>query len=338
MKRADRLALLAELGKTWRTDPELEPALQKAEQQNPFFTRDFQLHALSAIGNWLSPQILENWLEDCPEPGRPRRIGLLLAGNIPLVGWHDLMSVFASGHLPVYRPSSSDKVLTGFMVSLLSRLDPAAGRLFEEADNLRSIDALIATGSRATATQFDYYFRHIPRLIRGSRSSMAVLYGFETKAELEPLADDIMLYFGMGCRSVTKLLVPREYDFSPFFEALEKYRHLTLHHRYQNNGIYHKAIFLMNGDRFLENDLLIVREEKSLFSPVSVLNYQTYSHLDEARETVAGHQRDLQVLVSHQGQFPGSLPFGSSQSPGLTDYADGVDTLAFIRSVSEGKA
>ena len=142
--------------------------------------------------------------------------------------------------------------------------------------------------------------------------------------------------FGMGCRNVTKLLVPEGYDFSPFFGAMEKYRHLTLHHRYQNNAIYHKAIFLMNGDRFLENDILIVREEKSLFSPVSVLNYQTYRQLDEARETVAVHQPELQVLVSHQGQFPGSLAFGSSQFPGLADYADGVDTLAFIRSVSEG--
>lgn len=333
MNKSERIAALTWLGLKIQTDSGLENVLERAKQKNGFFTPEFTKLSLDAIGTWLQEKVLAGWLEDFPENLKPKQVGLILAGNIPLVGWHDLMAVFATGHISVYKPSQSDDVLITYLIGLLVEHYPAANSYFIKAERLNDVDALIATGSKATAAHFDYYFRTKPRLIRGSRSSIGFIYGFETEEELSPLCDDVMQYYGMGCRSVSKLLVPEDYDFDSFYKALEKYRYVTDHHKFQNNAIYHKSIFLMNGDPFLDNDILMLRLEKSLFTPPAVVNFEIYHNLEEAKSIVESHRNELQCIVSHQGQFPGSIPFGSAQKPAIDDYADGVSTLDFLREL-----
>jgi len=333
MKKEERISALVWLGQTIQSYPELNDALELAKQKNGFFTEEFSRLALNGIVTWLARPVLETWLDGFPEPAVTQKVGLVLAGNIPLVGWHDLMSVFASGNIACYKLSKSDEVLIDFLVNLLCEQFPLASTYFQKAERLNHVDALIATGSKTTASHFDYYFRTKPRLIRGSRSSLGFIYGFENQEELVPLCNDVMQYFGMGCRSVTKLLVPENYDFDLFFKALEKYRYLTDHYKFQNNAIYHKSIFLMNGDPFLDNDILMLRRENSLFTPPAVVNFEVYSSLDEAKQMVQNHKYELQCLVSHRGQFTGSIPFGTAQQPSIIDYADGINTLEFLRSI-----
>jgi hypothetical protein len=333
MNKSERIFSLVWLGEKMLTDSDLEGVLDKAHQRNGFFTPEFSLLAIQSIANWLTKSSLEDWLGGVPENSKPHKIGIILAGNIPLVGWHDLMSVFVSGNISLYKPSQADEVLVDYLVGLHTTEFPKSKAFFEKRERLNDAEALIATGSKSTATHFNYYFRNVPRLIRSSRSSLGFIYGFETVAELDPLCDDILLYFGMGCRSITKVLVPEEYDFQNLFLAMEKYRYFANHNKFQNNAIYHQSIFLMNGDEFLHNDLILIRENQSLYSPPSVLHYEVYRSLDHAKEIVEGHRNDLQCMVSHQGQFPGSIPFGEAQKPGIADYADGINTLDFLLSL-----
>lgn len=335
MKKTERLQALARLAHAVHADAALPDVFRRAGHRNPYFTEDFASQALEAVLSWNQESTLQAWAASVPEQNESeKKVGLVLAGNLPLVGWHDLLTVFVSGHMACFKPSQHDEILIDYLLAKLVEIAPEAGRYFQKVERLNEVEALIATGSSNTALHFDYYFRHIPRLIRGSKSSLGIVYGFEAKEELELLCDDIMQYFGMGCRSVTKILVPEEYDFHPFFSALEKYRYLTDHHRYQNNAIYHKSIFLMNGDAFLDNDILMLRHQESLFSPQGVLHYQYYGSQDELKALIAGHQADLQCFVSAGGQYPGSIPFGRAQQPAIDDYADGVNTLAFLAGLS----
>lgn len=330
LSKSDRIDALVALGEELNAQTEWASIFERAKQKNGFFIPAFCESALKAVLPWFERKYLENWLQNVAEPREAKRVGLVLAGNIPLVGLHDLVSVFASGHVAVYKPSSSDDVLIDWVLMLLQKVYPASTGYFEKAERLNQVDAIMATGSSATMAHFAYYFRHVPGLFRGSKSSLAILFGFESEQELAGLADDVMLYFGLGCRNVTKLLVPENYDFGPFFEALERYRHLTDVHKYQNNLIYHQAIFLMNGDAFLENGILLLKQSPALFSPVGVLHFEEYKNLEEAKAIVESHRSDLQCVVSYQGQFAQSFPLGKAQFPQLTDYADGLDTLDFL--------
>jgi len=330
MNKSQRKEALSWLGENLLNLPGLENAIEKAGRINPFFTDEFCMLSLKSITSWMQEKNLSSWMETIAEETIPETVGLITAGNLPLAGWHDLMSIFASGHHCRFRLSSQDEILPAFLLASLHKEFPASAQYFEKAERLNGVSALIASGSNASTAQFEYYFKGIPQIIRKSRSSIGLIFGFENPHELSPLCDDVMQYFGMGCRSISKILVPENYDFGAFFESLEKYRYLTGHHRYQNNAIYHKAIFLMNGDPFLENDMLVVRENNQLFSPPGVLHYQFYNSMEEAGIIMEQHRKELQCIVSHQGQFPGSIPFGTAQQPAIHDYADGIDTLAFL--------
>lgn len=334
MNKNERISALALLPELVEKSGIVDKKLELARIENAFFIPEFSKQALENVLSWHKKETLALWTSNQPEPTEVKRVGLLLAGNIPLVGWHDILAVFASGHKIYYKPSKQDQVLLDWLISLLVLHFPDAGYYFQKVERLNEIDALIATGSSNTALHFDYYFRKVPRLIRGSKSSLAVIYGFETSEQLSPLADDIFLYFGLGCRNVTKILVPVGFDFRPLMEALEKYRFLADHNKFINNCIYHKAIFLMNGDPFLENDLISIRENASLFSPMGVLNYQVYSSLTEAKEIVQGHKPDVQCILSYNGEWEGSIPFGTSQEPSINDYADGENTLEFLKKLA----
>jgi hypothetical protein len=301
---------------------------------NPWFTRSNVVRALSGISRMLERGILEKWLDPYPEAdhgGKERRIGLVMAGNIPLVGFHDMMCVMASGHQLLARTSSKDDRLPKELVKVLATLDPElAGRIRFTDDQLRGIDALIATGSNNTARYFDYYFRDIPHIIRKNRNGVAVLTGNESAAEYVGLGEDIFTYFGMGCRNVTKLYIPETYDLKILMGHLDRFLHLRQHHKYGNNVDYYRSIYLMNRIPLLDNGVVLLKEDPAIASPVGVVFYERYSDIGWVQDQLAGLNEEIQCVVSIDPEIHGTIPPGSTQDPMPWDYADGVDTLGFL--------
>jgi hypothetical protein len=277
----------------------------------------------------LAPQLLTDWAAKYGVPAQqsqPKKVGLVMAGNIPLVGFHDFLSVFISGHIAVIKPSSKDEILIKHIVSELIKMDSRVSEMVFFAPQLSGLDAYIATGSNNSSRYFDYYFGKFPNIIRRNRTSVAVIDGTETAAELDLLADDIQTYFGLGCRNVTQLFVPENYDFIPLLSALKKYEYYLDFHKYKHNYDYHLALLIMGNKYYMNNDSLVLSENESPFSPVSQVHYQFYS-APEGLSHLAQNS-DIQCIVGH-----GYIPFGSAQAPSLTDYADGTDTLAFLQTL-----
>jgi len=329
MNLQQRIDLLVKLGGYLASNTEeLEHAKLQAHRQNGWFTTAFIDTAITNITTqFLQRDKLQAWAAQYAIPQQnntPKTVGVVMAGNIPLVGFHDLLCVFICGHKAMVKLSSKDAVLIPHIVKKLGEWNEDAQQLVSFAEILKGCDAYIATGSNNTARYFDYYFGKYPNIIRRNRTSVAVLDGTETPAELNLLADDIQLYFGLGCRNITKLYVPQGYDFIPLLNALKSYSYFTDLHKYKNNFDYHLALLLMNNKYYMSNESIILTEHPSPFSPVSQVHYEFYSNSDEAKIAIAGND-DIQCAVGH-----GYLPFGEAQSPSLTDYADGVDTMAFL--------
>jgi hypothetical protein len=254
-------------------------------------------------------------------------VGLVMAGNIPMVGFHDMLCVFVTGHTQKIKLSSKDDVLIRYIVRQMVELEPAVqGYISITPDNLKGCNAYIATGSNNSSRYFDYYFGKFPNIIRKNRTSVAVLDGTETRAELEKLADDIQSYFGLGCRNVTKLYVPENYRFEDLLETLNKYDYYADFHKYKNNYDYQLALLIMGNNFYMTNGSIILCKNPSLFTPVSRVNYEYYNKKDELQ--FLQDNQDVQCVV---GQ--GFIPFGKSQEPSLNDYADGVDTMRFLLSI-----
>lgn len=250
-----------------------------------------------------------------------------MAGNIPLVGFHDWMCIFISGHKAMIKPSSKDQVLIKHLVGKINEWDSEATTITEFSEMLKGCDAYVATGSNNSSRYFEYYFNKYPHIIRRNRTSVAVLNGEETTEELEKVADDVYLYFGLGCRNVTKIYIPEGYDFVPLLEAFRKYNYLADHHKYKNNYDYNLALHLLNKVYYMTNGSILLIEDPRLFSPISQLNYEFYTDKKALKSTLATEQ-DLQCVVGKD-----FTPFGDSQSPSITDYADGIDTLKFLTSL-----
>ena len=261
----------------------------------------------------------------------PATVGVVMAGNIPAVGFHDLLCVLLSGHRLLAKLSSQDFVLIHYLIQKLVEINPAFGQLIEEAERLNAADAYIATGSTNTARYFEYYFAKKPHIIRKNRTSVGILMGEEGEDEFEKLSHDISDYYGLGCRNVSTILVPEGYDFIPLLRTLEPNVNTYLNnHKYKNNYDYNKSIYLINGVPHLDNGYLLLTENANLVSPISVLYYQTYQTQADAQAWITQHADQIQVVASAQGWYSGSVPFGHTQRPGLMDYADGVDTMAFL--------
>ena len=250
-----------------------------------------------------------------------------MAGNIPLVGFHDWLCVFISGHKAMVKLSSRDKVLLPHLVDKLISWDPRVEEYTSFSDMLKGCDAYIATGSNNSSRYFEYYFGKYPHFIRRNRTSVAILTGTENQADLEKLADDVFQYFGLGCRNVTKIYVPRDYDFIPLLNAFRKYDHLADHHKFRNNYDYNLALHLLNKVVYMSTASLLLVEQPSFFSPISQLNYETYEDADKVRGQLLS-SADIQCLVGETG-----VPFGMAQSPAITDYADGINTLQFLMEI-----
>ena len=303
-------------------------AIEQTLIKNPWFTKVNILDSLMAWSKNLTPQNLEKWLTKYEfKKVCPKTVGLVLAGNIPLVGLHDVICVWLSGHFLNAKPSSQDPFLIPILMQYLEDFLNHTSAI-KWVERLNNFDATIATGSNNSAQYFDYYFSKKPHIIRKNRNSVAVLNGKESQEDIKALGKDIFMYFGLGCRNVSKLFVPKDYDFTSFFQAIEEYKTILLHHKYQNNYDYHKAIYLMNLMPILDNGFLILKEDTQNASPIAVLHFETYLNLAEVEQKL--HQnKSIQCVVSNQ-LITNSIPFGTTQEPALWDYADEIDTIKFL--------
>ena len=317
---------------------EFRKALEEEPVFNPWFTPAFLEIALKGISLMLKKEILEKWLEPYGNlpvgQGRQKTVGLVMAGNIPLVGFHDVMCVLAAGHNILARTSSRDDRLIRRVAGVLSDIDPELGHRITITDQqLRALDAVIATGSDNSARYFEYYFRNIPHIIRKNRNGVAVLTGRETTDELAGLGEDIFTYFGMGCRNVTKIFVPGEYDLTGLLKVFDRYADLYRHHRYGNNVDYYRTIYLMNRIPILDNGVLLLKEDRSIASPVGVVFYERYSDIDVLRKELEERVDEIQCIVSLHPAIPDAIRPGTTQVPMPWDYADGIDTLMFLKDL-----
>jgi hypothetical protein len=258
-----------------------------------------------------------------------------MAGNIPMVGLHDFITVLISGNKALVKLSSNDNGLLPYLSEYLIHVAPDFKNFIEFTDErLINFDAVIATGSNNTARYFDYYFGKYPNIIRKNRNSVAVLTGKENEDQLKDLAIDVFRYFGLGCRNVSKLYVPRDYNFDAFFNAVYSWKHVISHNKYMNNYDYNKAVYLMSVDKnLLDNEFLLLKESSDFSSPIAVLFYEYYDSLKDLKQNLSSQDENIQTVVSSSG-IEREIPFGSSQSPELWDYADNIDTLEFLINLS----
>lgn len=310
------------------------PSYVQAEAQNKWFTFENISIALRGISEMLEADKVDKWLSaysNIPESG-DKKVGLIMAGNLPLVGFHDLLCVLVSGNKAVIKTSSQDQALPKKLVETLIGIEPDFDSMVELADGkLENFTHVIATGSDNSARYFDYYFGKYPNIIRKNRNSIAIINGDESLDELRALGKDIFRYFGLGCRNVSKVYLSDKMDPKTFLATLEDWKPIANHSKYFNNYEYHKAIFLVEKMAHLDNGFLLLREEPSLGCPVGVLHYQTYGTLDQMKAEIKIHQDQIQcVVASDKLGLENTVPFGKAQSPELWDYADGVDTMEFL--------
>lgn len=344
LSKDKQIAGLVELGKFLneflsagdylQTDAQREfgVAIGRAERENGWFTRE---NLRLAIGSWaqlLNEDNLKNWLINYQIAKTPKRVGLILAGNIPMVGFHDLLAVVLSQHIPVIKLSSKDQYIIPQLLKLWNGFSGGQVR-YEIVDRLENFDAVIATGSNNTARYLEYYFKNYLSIIRKNRTSVAVLKGNETDAQLKLLAQDIFSYFGLGCRNVTRLFIPSDFPLDRLFENFVDYGSIINHHKYANNYDYNKAVYLLNQDKFWDNNFVMMREDQSLFSPLSVLNFSRYSDLQEVKSFLKTYSEDIQAVVAAPELGLDSVDFGQAQHPTLCTYADHVDTMQFLEAI-----
>ncbi|MGZ8536855.1 MAG: acyl-CoA reductase [Flavisolibacter sp.] len=333
MNLQKRIELLVRLGNYMSgNETEWQEVKQRAGNYNPWFIPEFiDLAVENITSNFLQEKQLRVLISNyhLPEENHsPKKIGIVMAGNIPLVGFHDLLCVFLSGHIAMIKPSSKDEVLVKHIVNKMIEWQPESNELLFIHDRIPNCDAYIATGSNNSSRYFEYYFQKYPSIIRKNRTSVAILKGNETNVELEKLADDVLMHFGLGCRNVTQIFVPKNYDFVLLLNAFKKYSHLADHNKYKNNYDYNLAIHILNNTFYMTNESIILIEDASPFSPISQLNYQYYSDAEEIKSKLENDE-NIQCIVDNE-----KIPFGEAQCPAIHDFADGVNTMDFLMKLS----
>ncbi len=335
MKLEERIEAFAQLGAIIENLPteERENLYARAAQGNPWFTKDNIEQALRGTVLFLSKESLIKWTEGYElNSVVPKKVGVAMAGNIPLVGFHDLLCVLIAGHTLIAKLSSQDTVLMNFIAEQLKKVNTNFNDKIFFEERLKDIDVVIATGSDNTSRYFEYYFRNIPHIIRKNRSSCAVIMGEEPAEELIQLGADVFSYFGLGCRNISKLFVPEGYDIGLLLTPWERFKEVVNHHKYANNYDYQKCLLLMNQNQFYDGGQVLLVENASLVSPISVVYYEFYKKLEELKEKIQSQEEKIQCIVSAKGWYAKSIPFGEAQSPQLWDYADHVDTMKFLSS------
>ena len=330
MKLQNRIEILVKLKKYIQENgTEWQETKQKASVANGWFTQEFiDLSVNNIVDHFLDENKLQAWINHyhIDDNVTAKNVGIVMAGNIPLVGFHDFLSAFITGHTQTIKLSGKDDILLKHLVQQMYHGEVTMQNYVSFATMLKGCDAYIATGSNNSSVYFDYYFSKYPSIIRRNRTSVAILKGTETKNELENLSDDIHAYFGLGCRNVTKIYVPKEYDFVPLLQSFHAYKYFADHNKYRNNYDYNLSLHIMNNKFYMTNEATLVVENDSLFSPISQLNYSVYNDEKKLVQELKGNP-DVQCIAGLD------VPFGKAQTPGLMDYADGVDTVQFLLSL-----
>jgi hypothetical protein len=313
---------------------DFEDLISLSQSHNGWFTPDNVYFAIQSWAEALTEDNINQWLSAYKFPNSSTKtIGLILAGNIPLVGFHDFISVLISGHKAQIKTSSNDQkilpFLAKYLISINSKLENYIN--FTE-DKLQLYDAVIATGSNNTSRYFEYYFKDKPSIIRKSRNSVAVLNGQESKEQMIALGEDVFRYFGLGCRNVSKLYIPKDYNFDLFFNGMYPYSDIIKYEKYANNYDYNKAVFLMSNFKLLDNEFLIIKEDTGYSSPIACAIYEYYDDLNELKLKLKNDSEHIQCIVSNQ-LIENSIKFGKTQKPKLWDYADNVDTIQFLTNL-----
>jgi hypothetical protein len=309
----------------------LEEVINKTKRHNGWFTKEQIVFALKAWSQVLTEEKLTDWLANYSlQNNDSKNVAIIMAGNIPMVGFHDFLCVLVTNNNAICKLSSNDSILLPFIADLLVSYEPELkNQIIFVKEKLEEYDAVIATGSNNTSRYFEYYFGKKPNLIRKNRTSVAVLSGNESESQLQQLGSDIFTYYGLGCRNVSKLFVPTDYNFDSFFQALFSYKKSIDHHKYANNYDYNKAVYLMSEFKLLDNGFMILKEDKTLHSPISVVFYEYYKNLRQLKTLLGTQQESLQCIVANSG-IEKEVAFGQTQSPQLNDYADGIDTVDFL--------
>ena len=319
----------------------LNEKIDSAHRQNPWFDKKNILHAFSGISYMLKKEKIDKWLaryeQEIQKPLSPNNIAVIMAGNLPLVNFHDFLCVLITGHNFIGKLSSNDQILPVALADLLIDIEPSfKNKIHFTTERISDFNAVIATGSDNSARYFEYYFGKYPHIIRKNRNSIAILDGNEDMASLQALSEDIFRYYGMGCRNISKLLVPKDYSFINFFKSIESWKEILDFHKYRNNYDYYKAMLLVNKTEHLDNGFLLLKEDENLSSPLSVLFYQQYYAKEEINDYINTNKHSIQCIVSSPANISdyhtisGIVPFGKSQYPELWDYADGIDTINFL--------
>lgn len=309
---------------------DFQSLILKQKQKNGWFDEASVRLSLSSLGSQLSEDGLRNWLKNYTFSQTPKRVAIIMAGNIPLVGFHDFLCVLASGNAAVCKLSSDDQSLLPSLAKYLTKDFPELNSRIEFSfGKLGEVDAVIATGSNNSKLYFEQYFGKYPHIFRSNRSSVAVLNGEETSEDLVALGKDIFTYYGLGCRNVSKLLVPKGFNIHRVFENIVDFGEVINHHKYANNYDYNRAVFMLNQVPFLDNNVVLLREHEDLVSPLAVVHYQYYEDRSEVERYLQANEDKIQAIVGKD-----FIPFGKAQCPGLADYADNVDTMAFLNSLS----
>ncbi|NNE26965.1 MAG: acyl-CoA reductase [Saprospiraceae bacterium] len=339
MQLQERIELMSKLGDLLsKGDDELDVTISKAALHNPWFTQASVRHAIDAVcKNFLEKEALKAWSDNYNISDKYKKnVGLILAGNIPMVGFHDLLSVFISGHVAKVKLSSKDEVMMQFIISQLKRLDARSNSYFEVVDRLNDIDAMIATGSNSTGNYFSKYFGHLPNIIRRNRHAVAVVPNSISKEALSNLGKDIFTYFGLGCRNVSKLYLEDGFEIQRFFDAIVSYGDVIYHNKYKNNYDYSNALYLLNQIEFLTNNFLIVRESRDITSRIASVHYEYFTDLNQLESDLVANKDAIQCVVSQRaiGNL-NCVNYGEAQSPSLTQYADGVDIMQFLTELHD---
>lgn len=303
----------------------------RQKNNNGWFIESNVREAIGNLASEMTEEKIWSWQSNYIFNERnPKNVLVIMAGNIPLVGFHDFMCALLSGHNVICKLSSDDNTLLPAIIDVLNEIEPALqNRIHILKNKIQEIDAVIATGSNNSLNYFNEYFGKYPHVFRNNRTSIAVLDSYETDEELQNLGDDIFTFFGLGCRNVTHLIIPDKYDLNAFFKNIVGYSDVINHHKYANNYDYYKAIFLLNKVPILDNNFVLLRESNDLFSSVAVINYHTYTNKLDVNSYLQKHEKDIQLIVGHD-----YMPFGNAQKPSLTDYADGIDTMQFLSKIS----
>ena len=351
MNLEKRIIAFAKLGETLQSfaldsssNSALKEAIKKAHQYNGWFTEENVLNMIGEIGKSLEEEKIRKWISKYnipPAPlqrGKGKKVGVIMAGNIPMVGFHDFLCVLMSGNIFVGKLSSDDEHLPQALAKILIEIEHEFKKqihfIKEPLNKSANISAMIATGSNNSARYFEYYFGKYPHIIRKNRNSIAVLDGTESKEDLENLGKDIFQYFGLGCRNISKIFIPQDYVLDKLFEAIVDFGDVIHHNKYANNYNYYRTIYLLNKEKFLDNNFLLVKESEQIASPVATLHYERYKSKEELSVRLEKEKENIQCIVAGRNfKSRPAVEFGHTQSPELSDYADGIDTMQFLLNI-----